>query len=448
MTGFHRRRSQVGGETATYRIASFVHARQGGIAIATAIALPILLAALGLGSEVGYWYMERQAMQNAADSAVVSAASNGGASYGVEAKAVAASYGFVHGSDNVVVAVTNAAACPGGGSTCYRVTIDKAMPLYLSRMVGYTGNTRINGERMQNLSSTATAKKSLVQRRYCVLSLASSGAYNGIRTNGSPDADLPGCDLMSNTNATCNGHDLNADIGDAAGINNGCGNEQHSHMPVVPDPYFGRAANIPADTCAGNYPQISGGTLPVSNLWVGDKVLSGNVIVCGDLRLSGNVTVNAPAGAVLVIVNGQLDTNGFTLRSSSGSGLTIVFSGSNGSYIHAPTGAGRLDFAAPITGPWKGVAIYQAPALTSGVDISAAGNTPTWDITGLVYTPHAAINLRGVVNKASHGYSCFGIVADTVVFSGTTAILAHGQCNEAGLQLPYNMVFGRGELVD
>jgi hypothetical protein len=140
----------------------------------------------------------------------------------------------------------------------------------------------------------------------------------------------------------------------------------------------------------------------------GSRSLSSNVVVCGDLQLKGNVVVDAPAGAVLVIENGQLDTSGFTLATTKGSGLTVVFSGNNsGSYTHAPTGGGTLDITAPTSGAWKGVAIYQDPNLTSGVNISAAGNSPTWDITGLVYLPHSSVTFSGAVNKSSKRTTLF-----------------------------------------
>jgi hypothetical protein len=54
---------------------------------------------------------------------------------------------------------------------------------------------------------------------------------------------------MSNTGSTCNGSNLNAAMGDAAGTNNGCGNIQNSNVPVVTDPYSGLASNIPANPC-------------------------------------------------------------------------------------------------------------------------------------------------------------------------------------------------------
>ncbi len=100
-------------------------------------------------------------------------------------------------------------------------------------------------------------------------------------------------------------------------------------------------------------------------------------------------------GSVLVIRNGRLDTNGHTLQTAPGSALTIIFTGPDlsGTYIHIPTGGGTLDFQAPTSGTWKGMAIYQDPALTKGVDISEAGNSPTWKITGIVYLPHSSVTL-------------------------------------------------------
>jgi hypothetical protein len=64
-----------------------------------------------------------------------------------------------------------------------------------------------------------------------------------------------------------------------------------------------------------------------------------------------------------------------------------------------------LDITAPDldSGTWSGVAIHQDPNLTKNVDISAASNSPTWDISGLVYLPHSSVTLSGAVNKSSQG---------------------------------------------
>jgi hypothetical protein len=409
------------------------HDRRGSAAILFALSMPILIGGLGLGFEVSNWYLIQRGMQNAADAAALAASSNAGSNYDVEAKAVAAQYGFTTG-----VTVANNVACPAGGTNCYSVTISGSVPLYLSQ-VSYAGN----GSGRRDLSATAIVTKTF-QRPYCVLALASSGAQ-GIRTSGAPSANLAGCSIKSNTGATCSGHNLGADFGDAVGTNSGCGVTQNSGVPVSADPYAGLAANIPANslsTCGGSFP---------SNLWAGNSNLtwSGNKIVCGNLQLTGNVIISTSSG-VLIIENGQLDTNGFKLQTSSGSALTIVFSGTNGGgYTHATTdtvGTGTIDIAAPTSGPWSGVAIYQDPILTSGVDISAAGSGPTWDITGLVYLPHSSVTLDGAINKSTNGQSCTALVADNITIKGTGDILAKGQCPTAGLTMPTGAQ-SRGQLV-
>ena len=257
---------------------------------------------------------------------------------------------------------------------------------------------------------------------------------------------------MSNTGATCHGHNLNATTGLAHGTNSGCGVTQYSNIPAVSDPYSGLASNIPANPCS-SYPQEpakkSGTPLPASNQLSGTYGWSGNIIMCGDVQLTGNVTINAPSNAVLVIENGQLDSNGYTITTSSGSGLTVVFSGTtSGSYTHSLTGGGTFDIAAPTSGPWSGVAIYQDPKLTSGVDVYYTGNSPTWDITGLVYLPHANATFKGAVNKSSNGHACFALVVDNVTIDGTGSILKdEGECAKAGLNMPNANIPGRGQLV-
>jgi hypothetical protein len=422
---------------------------RGTILMLTAFALPALLATGGLAFEGAHWYQVKRAMQNAADSATIAAASNGGASYATEAKAVAAQYGFQDGVDGVTVIVSNSATCPTGGSNCYSTTITGAVPLVLAPLVGYQGDAVKNGEAAQSLSASAIASQSTSPRKYCILALASSGAVQGIRANGAPKADLSGCDVMSNSAAVCNGHNLNAGYGDAHGASSDCGKKQTPNLPPLSDPYASLESNIPEDTCS-SYPQAPSKkkdpSLPASNQFTGVVSWPSTKFVCGDMQLAADVTVTT--NSILVIKNGRLDTNGFTLKTAAGVGLTIIFTGDNTfGYTHAPTGGGTIDIAAPTSGTWSGVAIYQDPSLTSGVDISEAGNSPTWKVTGLVYLPHSSVTFSGAVNKSSNGMSCFAMVVDNVTINGTGSILTQGQCNQAGLTMPTADVPSRGQLV-
>jgi Flp pilus assembly protein TadG len=430
-------------------LARFRTNRRANVALMFGLMAPVLIGGLGLGLETANWYVTKRAMQNAADEAAIAAASNGTSNYGAEAKAVTANYGYRDGANGVTVTTSNSAPCPAGGNNCYSVNISTKVPLFLTPVVGYSGDTTVGGQPAKTLQSLAIATQAPTARSYCLLALNTIGS--SILGNGVPNTNFAGCNTMSNSSSTCHGHDMGADYGDAHVTDNGCGVIQESNVPILPDPYASLATNIPSNPCS-SYPQepASHGApaLPSSNQWSTDQSLNGNVVVCGDLQLTSDVTINAPNGATLVIENGQLDTNGHTLRTANGSAVTIVFSGTNGgSYTHAPTGGGTLDIQAPTSGPWSGVAIYQDPGLTSGVDISAAGNSPTWDITGLVYLPHANVTFSGAVNKSSNGASCFALVVGDITVNGTGSILAHGGCGQAGLTLPTNELPGRGQLV-
>ncbi|OLE34749.1 MAG: hypothetical protein AUG47_00395 [Alphaproteobacteria bacterium 13_1_20CM_3_64_12] len=420
---------------------------RGAISVIMGVLMIPLVGALAIGFEVSNWYMTTRDMQNAADAAAVAAATNAKSNYDIEAKAVAARYGFVDGANSITVAASNTAACPGGTNTCYSVTITGFVPLLMSQIVGFQGDAIVNGTREKRLSSVAVAKAATQPEELCMVALAGSGAAQGIRTNGAPVANMNGCNVMSNTNAQCNGSDLGAGFGLAHGTSSGCGVTCPAGTSSYPqESKHGNSYSVAATN------QLSG-TLSLSN---------GNNFRCGDQMLTADTVINTPLGstdpAVLIIENGQLDLNGHTLRTSTGSAVTLVFSGTPDppglTYLHAPTdntngSGGVLDIAAPKLGPWSGVAIYQDPSLTTGVDVSAAGNSPTWNITGLVYMPHASVQLKGAIDKATAGTSCLVLIADNFQLSGNAGIAKTdiGHCHDAGLTMPSATIPGRSALV-
>ena len=116
----------------------------GNIAIMSAIVLPVVLGFFGLGTEGAAWFLTNRSEQNAADSAAIAAASNAGADYAAEAKAVAAQYGFTDGQNGVTVTALNSQLCPDGTSNCYSVMVSKPVPLMLAQVVGDRKSTRLN----------------------------------------------------------------------------------------------------------------------------------------------------------------------------------------------------------------------------------------------------------------------------------------------------------------
>lgn len=445
--------------------------QRGGVAIMMGLLFPVLLAGLGLGFEISNWYLKSRAMQNAADAAVMAAASNGEDNFNMEAAAVAAHYGFVDGASNVSVAASNTAPCPEGAdvnSSCYSVSISSIVPLYLSQLVGFVGDLTSNGVPQKLLTSAAVAVQTTIQQPLCLLTLSKSGT--GLRTNGAPNSDFNGCTVMSNSKASCNGSDLKANFGLAASSNDGCGIKKKSNIKAVDDPYAKLAINIPADTCGTGenaYPQEprkhNDPPLPATNTWSGTMSISGVKQMCGDVQLMGNVVISTPdslIGAVIVIYNGQLDLNGKTLSTAAGSAVTIVFSGpsSNNNYVHAPTDnstgqGGVLNIQAPSSPQalFPGIAIYQDPNMNNGVDITYKGNNPAWAITGGVYLPKSNVTMSGDVNKSSNGADCFVMIANTVLINGTSNIYQQSPyaagCKTAGLTVPTATIPSRSQLI-
>jgi hypothetical protein len=441
---------------------------RGAVSITMGIMMIPLVGFLALGFEVSNWYMITRSMQNAADAATLAAAINNSANYDVEARAVAAQYGFTNGVNNVTIGVSNTATCPAtGNKSCYSVTISGYTPLLMSQIVGFQGAGNINGQLQKQLGALAVAQPSQQNQPLCLLALASSGTNPALNTNGAPTANMNGCDSMSNTGASCSGHDLGLDISFAAGSNSGCGKQQVHNDPLT-DPYFSQIStnisNFPANPC-GSYPQETKQgnhyTVAASNQLTGTLNLNaGNNFFCGDQLVTGtvNVTVNGGNGgnAVMIIENGQLDLNANVFQMADNkSFLTIVFTGSSCcGYIHTLTDntngpGGAINITAPTSGVWSGIAVVQDPSLTSGLNVAAAGNSPTWEITGLIYMPHASVTLKGAIDKGTFGNQCVVMVADNFQISGTGGILKTdiGQCAAAGLNQPTAKIPGGAKLV-
>jgi Flp pilus assembly protein TadG len=421
----------------------YLRDRRGNIAALAALLIIPLVGVMGVATEASNWFLVQRSMQNAADTAVVAAAQNdsavsgGTATYAKEARSVAARYGFTDGGvNNTTVTPSKNVACPAplaaNGNACYQVTISRNEPIYLTKIVGYTGT---GGAGVQTVSTLAIAGIQSIPVTDCIWT-KDSFRVNGA---GGGSIDLNGCDVQANGDTTCNGANADGNVNHFffAGSNAKC--DPASPAPALPDPYttvYPRT-NIPADTCGGaaaNYPQAptkhNDPDLPASNVLSGSTNLAKTF--CGDVQLTGDVT--ATGGGTMVIENGSLDLAGHTL---TGTGITVIFTGptvAGLSPTHIPPTNGTFDISAPQSGTWSGVAIYQDPNLTSGVDWSSSGNALNWKVTGLIYMPNSDIDFSGTINKATGGENCFTMIAQTVLISGTVKINeTQTGCTLAGL---------------
>jgi len=413
--------------------------RRGAVSATLTLMLIPLVGVLGMATEASSWFFTQRSMQNAADSAVVAAATNGCAStiascvsakspyYDAEAKAVATKFGFTNAVANTTVAASNTATCPDGTATCYSVTITRQIPIYLTRLVGFSGDADLNGGRAQTVRAIAVARPKASAGTYCLTALG-TGSGDGITLKGGPGINLDGCDIASKTEASCNGQIGNAEVHAYVATavkptNKQCGTEVVGLPPA--DIYADRASSVPTTgTCMANY-----GTQTIST----SKFCSNNVTLTGTWSIDSDITIT--------INNGGLNLNGNTIKTIGSGHLTIIFTGTSNVSHTLTSSNGLLDFQAPTTGVWKGIAVYQDPTMTAGTfDISSAGNSPTYNISGLLYMPKGALNVSGAINKHNGGDACIAIVAKSIQINGTGSILSNpiSQCAQAGLALQGN----------
>jgi hypothetical protein len=366
--------------------------------------MPVLVGAMGLGGEVGYWYYRQQEMQSAADSAAVAAAAAGGSSYRQEARGVTARYGFVNGQGDVSVEVENGVTCPTPPtgliySDCYRVTVESLVPLFLSPIVGYKGNATVDGKPVAKtkLVSTAVAARVNTSRKYCVVTLGEADVKVDLDVNGAPKANLSGCGVMSNEAMVCSGaaRQFAAYADSPTGDSSPCGQVSHNTPTQgMVDPYAKLADHIPSPLCK-------------STTQLSAPPTEAEVRYCGGVKLTADITITTPT---VMVINGKLDLNDHKL---TGSALTIIFTGING-YVD---GKGTLDITAPTSGVWKGVALYQDPA-AQHVDFKVSGSQQKFIVKGLFYFPEAHLTLNGAVNKDVNPAPCLVLMVGSLKVDG------------------------------
>jgi len=424
---------------------------RGNIGPILALMVVPIVGSFAIGGESASWYLYHRAQQNAADSAVVAAAIQGGTTYKTVANAVAAKYGYTSGGDVTVTPTT--VACPAGatviaGATCYQVTIAKNVPVYLTRIVGYSGDTTLaSGARGKAITAHAIAGLTTGTTTFCMIGLS-----GGITLNGGPNTNLTGCDLLSDQNLACNG--ISSDFGVGAGYavgtnkNSNCGTTAVSGYPSFTDPILSTVtSNLSSLSCSYS----------ASSVFSGAGLATGNNCYTGQIKLTSDVTVSTP-NTVLVIQtdasgSGGLDLNGHTFSTSGTGSLTVVFTGTtaltSAVLQNSANSAATLNISAPAlknadgttnTNVWKGLALVEDPSMpdpklsgqTNVLDMSFAGgaNTITLDVSGLIYLPNGVFNIDGAINKASNGLDCIGIIAQKIVASGTNSIFANptAQC--------------------
>jgi hypothetical protein len=439
------------------RLRTLLRDESGATAVIVGLSASMLVGFAGLGTEMGLWYFNHRNLQNAVDSAAMSAEAaiyQGGGNYVAEAKGTAARYGFVDGTNNVSVTVNRPPKSGDfvGNADDVEVIINAPQTRLFTAMFSKSALT-------QTARSVAQIQ---TNGNGCVVTL-DKGAVVDLFDNGNTQLNLVACDLYINSNANDALDQVgNADIqAHAAYIVGGVSDTAHAKLSTAAGTYTGVAptadpyANVVAPA-SGN-PSCTNGS---GTVITGTVTLSPGTF-CGGINMQGNANVTLNPGTY-VIDGGQFAASGNA--TISGTGVTIYLTGSGNNYAQAQiTGNGTVTLSPPTSGDTAGITIFQdrnAPSSGStpgSGDSSSGGGTiagsggstsggvtsggttgttltvdPTADqppdnqiggngalnISGVVYFPSQKVTWNG--NAAAGGPKCSQIVALTLTFHGNS----------------------------
>src|SRR5215471_20316432 len=169
--------------------------QSGATAMIVGLSATMLIGFAGIGTEMGLWYFTHRNLQNAADSAAMSAEAAlfyADGNYTSEAKTSAARYGFVDGTNGVSVTINKP---PQSGAYA---GVGDAVEVIISEP-----QVRLFTALFSNSALTQTARAvAQVQTNGngCVVTLDKNSVVDVLQ-NGNTTLNLVACDLYVNSNA-------------------------------------------------------------------------------------------------------------------------------------------------------------------------------------------------------------------------------------------------------
>jgi Flp pilus assembly protein TadG len=398
-----------------------------------ALTATILIGAVGLAVDVGMWEAAHRKLQDAADSAAISAVVGfqAGVDVTTQADAVAASYNFVNGVAGATVTANRppVSGSHAGDNSAVEVIVSQPQARLFSAVFG---GQPVNEFARSVAIQTANA---------CILALDQT-ASNAISAQGSVSFNGNGCSIYSDSNdptssvnaggtATMEAVQIGA-VGAFSGQANMTAPDGFTHGGVIADPY---AYVTPPAYSGPNAPfQFSGCDQKNFSSHTTQTIYPG--VYCGGMKLAAGANVTMAPGIYYMYAQNPPDAMSVSGSATlTGSGVTIVFTGSGTNWATANfSGGANINLSAPTSGPTAGIVLfgdrntpipptvnqYYTENLTGGLNQT---------LSGVTYFPKAAVNFAG--NSSSFN-GCAQIVADTVQLSGTSGLAVN--CQSYGIK--------------
>ncbi len=388
---------------------SFPSDARGAIAVMFALGASILIGAVGMAVDVGLWEAAHRNLQDAADAAAMSAVVGfqAGVDITTQAQAVTASYNFVNGVAGTTV-TANRPPLSGsqvGNNAAVEVIVSQPQARFFSLVFG---------RQPVNESARAVAVQT---SNACILALnlTASGA---VSAQGNVAVNANGCSIYSDSNnayssvndggtATISAVQIGA-VGGFSGQSNMTATNGFTHGGVIEDPY----AYVTPPAFSG-CDQQSFSSHSTVTIYPG--------VYCNGMKLNSGAVVTMSPG-IYYIYGGSMNVNGSATL--SGTGVTIVFTGSNNNYATASfNGGANINLTAPTSGPTAGIVLFGDRNMPVGTPFGLAGGL-NQVLSGVTYFQKGAVSFAG---GSSSFNGCSQIVADTVALVGNSGLATNCQ---------------------
>jgi hypothetical protein len=390
----------------------FTRDTRGSIVIIAGMAFPLLVGAMALGTEAGFWYLSQRKLQQTADlvayAAVVQLRSGrSGTQMVTVAQDIANRNGLQPANDTLTVNNPPLTGAYAGSGKAVEVTILRSQERYF---------TLIYSSDPVEIEARAVAEY-IQGSNACLLALDPT-AGGAVTVSGSSEVIFEGCDVATNSNDDqafqMSGGSVQLSTGcvhSVGGVETTTGltlttcSAPRTEVPVVIDPYSDVQDPEVVGVCAdGALTDVSVTPDTGHPLGLGSKHF------CGGMSLTGSVNF-APG---LYIVDGGT----FKINASAqvtGSGVTFFLTG--GASLSYNGGA-TINLSAPTSGSLAGLLFY-ADRDDAGVAHKINGNTGS-ELNGAIYMPSGDLDYSG--NFSGGGGGCTQIVTRRVTFSGNSSL--------------------------
>ena len=391
--------------------------RRGAVAPLLALALPALLGAGGLAVDAGFYYVEQQRLQLAADAAAMATALLLPAHPTTVQLQSAALQAAQDATGGGVIGTLATPIAVSGTGTAVTVTLSSTTQGFFSRVLSAAA---------PKLGASATA--GMRAAAACVLALNSSQG-EAIDVNNMGSITATGCGIFANSSSNSAIHlDSGTISGQSVGMVGGMDLSNSGSNTLSPNPPTTGAAarSDPYAALSAPTPGSCGYNDGNFTAWQSTPyhfTQSRNVF-CGNTPIGGNGTSDQFDPGIYYVVNGDLVFDNAAITSATGVTFVLTGSAPGGfkwtNYSNTPT-----TMTAPTSGATAGMLVWQTCS-AGGDGESTMNGGSTLQISGAFYVPCGEMQMNNNAQLTAAPGADMTVVADTISVVGSAGIAAAG----------------------